>query len=49
MLPGVVVERLDEESCVPLAPPGVRVALPLEPDEPEPVADDPPEAPPGPS
>jgi hypothetical protein len=48
LLPGVV-ERLDEESCAPLAPPGVRPMLPLEPDELEPVADDPPEAPPEPS
>jgi len=47
LLPGAV-ERLEEESSVPLAPPGVR-PLPLEPDELDPVADDPPEAPPGPS
>jgi hypothetical protein len=40
---------LDEESSVPLAPPGVRLVLPLEPDELVPLAEDPPEAPPGPS
>jgi hypothetical protein len=40
-----LVERL-AGSCVPL---GVRLVLPLEPDEPDPVADEPPEAPPLPS
>jgi hypothetical protein len=49
LLPGVV-ERLDEESCVPLEPPGVRPMLPLEPDELEPPeAVEPPDEPPAPS